>query len=478
MTGLKMESGTILETDNLCFSFAEKGPYVLNSVCLTVKKGESAVLMGPSGSGKSTLAYLLSGLYPDYAGFLKGEVLCRLGKINDLPAEERSRIVSLIFQNPDDQFAMETAGEEVLFTLENIAFPGDMKKKAEELLDVAGLNNFFDRRINELSGGEKQKLSLATALAADPELLILDEPLANLDPASSGQLVDILIKLKDAGKSFLIIDHRLDPWMEMLSSVIFLDRQGGLYPRKLSPSEIPVSRDIFKSLGLFYPGDPLWPERISNFNNTEIVLKADNLSVTVKKRTIINNIDLILTKGSLTSIIGHNGIGKTTLLLSLCGLFKINGKLWRRGRPGLVFQNPGFQFLTQNIVDEVVMSIAAGGTCDKSKNAELRALALSFLQDFGLSNMNERSPWQLSQGQQRRLAVLTMLAREREVLFLDEPTYAQDEESTISIMHLLLERVDKGLAALFVTHDIALARAYSDRIFRLDSDGLKLFSDS
>lgn len=468
-----MDPSSILEAKDISFRFEEDGPKILDSVSLTLRKGEATMLMGPSGSGKSTLAYVLAGLYPEYAGILKGEVICPLGKLSKLPPERRARAVSLVFQNPDDQFAMDTAGNEILFALENINFQGDMVQRATELLTKCGLSSFFNRPVHTLSGGEKQKLSLATALATDAELLILDEPFANVDPESASMLLDIFKSLKDQGISFLIIDHRIDFWLGMLDSVIFIDKNGRLERDRIPSDKIRESEDKFKELGLFPPGSPQWPERKISSQNKEMALAAKNLSVFLGKIPLLTNIDLSLPKGSLTAIIGRNGVGKTSLLLALCGLMKTKGSLRLLGSSGLVFQNPSFQFLTQSVLEEVILSLAPKTKLKGKYDPVLREEAERLLFEFSLSQHEGKSPWQLSQGEQRRLAVLTMLALDRALLFLDEPTYAQDEESTIQIMELLSSRVERGLTALFVTHDLSLAKAYASRVLILEKDGLK-----
>jgi energy-coupling factor transport system ATP-binding protein len=168
--------------------------------------------------------------------------------------------------------------------------------------------------------------------------------------------------------------------------------------------------------------------------------------------------------------VGGNGSGKTSLLLTLAGFLKAKGSLEVRGRLGLVFQNPGLQFLTQNILDEILLSLAPDGK--GRQNSELVKMAEELGREFGLGAALGRSPWTLSQGQQRRLAVLSMLAADKDVLLLDEPTYAQDDGETRTLMDLLAQKVDGGLAAVFVTHDLVLARSRADRVLRLSAAGL------
>jgi energy-coupling factor transport system ATP-binding protein len=466
--------GAALEARGITFRFTEEGPPALSGVSLTLPEGAACLLMGPSGCGKSTLALVLAGLYPEYAGFLEGSVWARGEDIHKLSPEKRAKKVSLMFQNPADQFFMETCAEEVIFALENMRFKGDFAARASELLARAGLEGCAERRVRELSGGELQMLSLAASLACESSLLILDEPLASVDPEAKVRLVGVLSELKRAGCSLLVIDHRADPWMGLIDSVRVMNRGGTLSGDVLGPEEALQNPDFFRSRGLFAPGDKCLPEKPQAPPGPRVVLEAKGLSVFAGGEALVKNVSLTLHEGSLTAVTGRSGAGKTTLTLGLCGLMKTKGTLKRAARAGLVFQNPGLQFLSDSVLDEVLISLAPRKKATAARgDPALAGRAEELLGDFGLLGFADKSPWQLSQGQQRRLAVLTMLAGDQELLFLDEPTYAQDEEATSHIMRLLIGRVERGLAALFVTHDQALAESCADRVLVLDEGGLR-----
>jgi energy-coupling factor transport system ATP-binding protein len=461
----------LLEADNITFRFEEDGPPVIDGVSLKLDPGECLMLMGPSGCGKSTMAFILAGLYPEYAGFLEGEVKTPDGPIRALTPNVRARKVSMLFQNPDDQFCMDTVLSEMLFTLENRDFQGDYQAKALELLNLVGLGNFPERPVGELSGGEKQKLSLATALAIEAEILILDEPLANLDPEAAIQLTDVLADRLKNGLTLLVIDHRLDPWAAMVTRLALMDAGGRLLRDDLPAAPFPGREALFNSLGLIPPGGPRFARRRGSASGG-ISLKAEGLTVRRGGRMVLRDLELALPERSLTAILGGNGSGKTTLFLALAGFLKSKGTVSLSGRVGVVFQNPGLQFLTGSVLGEVLYSLRQedGKESDNGDAMELRATKL--LKDFRLSAKSGQSPWQLSQGEQRRLAVLTMLCGGQAILMLDEPTYSQDEEATIRIMGLLAGRVEAGVSALIATHDEALARAYADRVLTLKAGAL------
>jgi energy-coupling factor transport system ATP-binding protein len=471
-----MNPDIIMKVSHLCFRFSPDESWVLKDLSFVLKSNQTVLLMGPSGCGKSTLAFLLAGLYPEYAGETEGTINCQDGEIKDLKPDIRARQVSIVFQNPDDQFAMETAEGEVFFALENINYQGDYQHRASELLSLVGLADFEKRKILTLSGGEKQKLSIATALATEPKLLILDEPLANLDQESSKEITLTLKQLASGNLTLFIIDHRPEPWIDWLDRIILLDRQGQPVRLDLNPQEAREHLELFNRLSIFSPGYHHAPElrnHLPSLVKSEPTLKATRLNLNLGHRIIWEEVSLTADKGTITAILGENGSGKSSLLMVLAGLIKAKGQIELKGSPGLIFQNPGFQFLTQKVLSEIILSLFPQ-VRGKIK-PDLIEKSLELAAEFGLADMVERSPWQLSQGQQRCLAVLTMLAAKKDILLLDEPTYAQDQRSTELIMAMLMARVRKGLTAIMVTHDLDLAQAYADEILVLQQKSLRTY---
>ena len=338
---------------------------------------------------------------------------------------------------------------------------------------MAGLGELAQAPIHTLSGGAKQKLALCTALATGARLLILDEPFANLDPASCAQLSSQLQTLTRRGLTLLVVDHRLDWWRGFLTRVVLMEEKGDLDAGAFPPSELEARREELTRRGLFL--DDSWlngrrPPAVPQ--PPETAAEAEDLTLfhAREKKPCLEHLSFRLEKGSVTALIGRNGAGKTTLLTALAGVGRHRGRLRVAGRAGLVFQNPRFQFLTLSVEEEVLTTLRAARpqAPEEARTAEAEAL----LGEFGLLPWRKHSPYELSQGQQRRLALLSMLAGEQSLLLLDEPTYAQDERSTRFILDLLERRVAEGLTAMMATHDLALARACANQILLLEDGHL------
>lgn len=428
--------------------------------------------MGPSGCGKSTLAYCLAGLYPEYAGELEGEILLEGEDLSSYGPSRRSQTVSILFQNPDNQFCMDRVDHEVLFALENINYQGDLRRRTEELLSLAGLSHVAASPIHTLSGGMKQKLALCTALATGANMLILDEPFANLDPEACASLSKLLRKMNEKGLTLLVVDHRLDWWKPFLSRILLFEKTGSLDDAAISPEELWERREEFAVRGLFY--DDSWledkhPPEI--LQRAEPMVQAENITLFHDRKPFLTNLTFEMAQGSVTSLVGSCGSGKTTLLHAIAGIGRFQGKLRVGGKAGLVFQNPRFQFLSLSVEEEILMTLRASKP--KEAQEKLKEEAERFLLEFGLFQWKDQSPYALSQGQQRRLALLAMLAGDCPLMLLDEPTYAQDERSTRFILELLERRVAQGLTVVMATHDLALAKACSNQMLLLEKGKLR-----
>lgn len=461
----------VLSCRGLTFRYRSEDDPVFSDLSLTVFSGEAILLMGSSGCGKSTLAYCLAGLYPEYGGELKGEILLKGKPLSQYGPASRSQAVSILFQNPDNQFCMDRVDHEILFALENINYSGDLNARTKELLALVGLEKVETAPIYTLSGGTKQKLALATALATGADTLILDEPFANLDPGACRKLSTLLERLNRQGITLLIVDHRPQWWRGFLSRVVMMDREGNLDQKTIPPQELDEHRDEFSRLGLFL--DDRWltsrtPSPVPQ--PPELIAKAEGLTLYHGKKPFLQDLSFQLQKGSVTALIGGNGAGKTTLLTALAGAGRWKGNLRIQGKVGLVFQNPRFQFLTLTVENEVLTTLRAADP--KGEPETLKKKADALLEEFGLLPWKKNSPYELSQGQQRRLALLSMLAGDRPLLLLDEPTYAQDERSTCFILNLLERRVRQGLTVMMATHDLALAKACANQILLMENGTL------
>lgn len=467
-----MTDSALLTCRELSFSYEEAGRPVFEHLSFSVNAGEAVLLMGPSGCGKSSLAYCLAGLYPAYAGLLTGEILVDGEALDQISIARRAGKVSILFQNPDNQFCMDRPDHEILFALENIHYQGNLEERARELLQTVGVEDVAKQPIYTLSGGTKQKLALATALATEAKLLILDEPFANLDPESCLSLAKLLRRLNAQGLTMLIVDHRPDYWRPFLSRILLMDGNGHLSEESILPGKLEEKRAEFVKRGLFLDDEWLKSQQPPTISGPEAsAIRAEHLSLYHDRKAILSDLSFTVQKGCITALIGKNGVGKSTLLSAVAGVGKRKGTLEVDGRVGLVFQNPRFQFLTLSVEDEVLRTLQVVHADETLEQRKDRAEAL--LEEFGLLSYAGKSPYALSQGQQRRLAVLSMLAGDRPILLMDEPTYAQDEKSTRFIMELLYRRVADGLTAVLATHDLTLARHCANHIVLLEDGRLR-----
>ena len=436
----------ILVAKNIRYKYhADSKKTILEDVDVALTEGSITLLTGKSGCGKSTLAYILAGLYPENGGvLLSGEVLVDGVNIHALTPSKRVAYVSKMFQNCDLQFCMHNLYQELTLCLENIAVPADdMTAEIERAVALLGIEHLLHRDFNTLSGGEKQKCALCCILLLKSKCIILDEAFANVDDKSAKEIIALIRK---TGLTVLAIDHNVSLWE-------------GVYDRRINFDNHPDF--AFPSI------------QKTKQDNSDVIIQTKSLSVNG-----ISYPDMHFKKGSITAILGQSGCGKTTLFKTLIRQHKYKGSISFHGRElakmkkkdlfsqcGIVFQNPANQFLSLSVFDEILFSVKKWNKdkdeiWHKEKTTEL-------LDSFGLEKHKKYSPYMLSQGQQRRLAVLSMLAGNQRILLLDEPTYGQDYENIYGIMRLLQEKAAEGLTILFSTHNERVAADFSDAIIRL-----------
>lgn len=494
-----MSANTALELEDVVFRYQEKGKRnILDHTSLSIPAGTLTVLMGGSGCGKSTLAAVAAGLYPENGGFLEGGTIRLYGQdLKTLDPQKRAAYLTVLFQNPDLQFCMNTLREEMRFCLENIRVPArEMDARIDRAAAELGIAPLLDRTLSTLSGGEKQKAALSCLYVMESRCILLDESFANLDHEAAAQLLEMLLRMKTSGRTILAIDHKADLWLETADEIILLEEGGKVAARGIHCKNLPEYRADFERLGLFYPGSR--PERAARpVAEGKPLLQFRGVSIrkglpTRRKwgRTVydapflVQNADADFPAGCMTAVLGPSGTGKTTTFLSVLKQHPYTGRILFQGRDiakmkpkelyrhiGIVFQNPANQFVTQNVEDEVCVGLRLWepGLSDEA----CRQRAEELLDRYGLKRQRRYSPYMLSQGQQRRLAVLSVLAGGQELLLLDEPTYGQDARSVNAIMEHLREKVEQeGLTVIFITHDTELAAAWADQIYRLEDTAL------
>lgn len=447
-------------------------------------EGKIHAISGPSGSGKSSILYLIDGLIPHmYEGTLEGKVLFRGEDITDVLPRYRCNDIGFVMQNPESQFCTYTVEEELAFGMENLGIPvEEMERRIRETLEFVGMTGYEATNLDDLSGGQKQKIAIASVLVTKPSVLLLDEPTANLDPESRRQIFDLILRIsREENVTIIIVEHNIAEIANEVDRFIAVDGAGKIVVdcKKGDPEE--------KAWIAANTHDPEIPHREYREQVGEPILEIKGLHfaypIPGKKhkrgKNVIRDLNMTLYSQEFLAIVGENGVGKSTLMKLL---FKVNqpdsGEIRIYGKPissyrtkqlyhkmGLVFQNPENQFVTNTVFDEMMFSLKRVAISNEEKEDRINKM----LEKFHLEHEKEKSPFALSQGQKRRLSVASMLLTNQQVLFLDEPTYGQDFENRQELMKDMQELVEKGITIVMITHDLALVRQYATRVVRIEN---------
>lgn len=417
----------------------------MSPVSLTLQAGESLLVSGPSGCGKSTLARCLSGIIPHlYRGEFHGMV--RLGglRTDTTPVWELADRAGLVLQNPALQMLANTVEEEIIFGLENLGLSaGETCCRLEETIERFDLQAMRKRSPQMLSGGEQQKVALAAAIARNPPVLILDEPLSMLDSTAALDFAALLCRLAREGTALAVCEHRRE-FLTVLPDFHEMPLDG----REISPD---------------YPGDE--PPLPVSF--PAVGVNAAGLRVRLGAKVVLDDFNLTLPAGQVTAVVGRNGVGKTTLLRALAGLQPCEGRIARQGSDqtphlGMVFQNPDLQLFNPTVRAEILYRI------DKPDQA-LYAWLLDML---CLRRYEETPPLLISEGEKRRVALATLLMRmPMDGILLDEPALGQDGRHKAILIRLLRCLARAGSVVALATHDLGLA-SQADRVVLLGVEGI------
>lgn len=447
----------------------------VSDVTFTIEPGERVLLLGASGAGKSTMLAGMAGVLGDAdEGERTGSLL-----IDGAAPESRRGQAGLVMQDPDAGMVLSKVGDDVAFGCENLGVAAsEIPTRVAEALEAVGLEVPLHRATKELSGGQKQRLVLAGILAMRPGLVLLDEPTANLDPEGIAEVRASVGRIVDAtGATLIVVEHRTPVWVDLMTRVIVLASDGGLLADG-SPAQ------VFTEHGRALADAGVWvPDQIVELPVIEAdqdasahVLSASGLAIARNPRTVVQSrLDVRVPRRSATVITGPNGVGKSTLALTLAGLIpehagqvvaapSLAGRGGRRPirwtsrelltRIGTVFQEPEHQFLTQTLRDELAVGPKALGWDAARTGSVVDAL----LERLHLSALALANPFTLSGGQKRRLSVATVLAASPEVIVLDEPTFGQDRRGWIELVALLQEEIASGTSVIAVTHDEGVIR--------------------
>lgn len=475
----------------------------LKAIDLTIEKGQKVLIVGASGSGKSTIGHCLNGIIPNiHQGEKIGQLLIDGQDVFDQSVYDKSRLVSTVLQDPDGQFIGLTVAEDLAFSLENDCVPlPEMQSKVQSWAERLDLTAFLQHRPQDLSGGQKQRVSLAGVLIDESPILLFDEPLANLDPKSGQETIDLIDRIhKEEEATTIIIEHRLEDVLYRPVDKIVLVNDGHILfdgdPDSLLKTDLLMENGIreplyitaLKDLGVDIEAmDNL--SRIADLKLPQITLeshgfadkqptKAPLLSVQnltfayQKDQPVLKGMILDVHKGERIAIVGKNGSGKSTLAKAICQFITPDGDIFYQGQSvmsdsikeraekiGYVLQNPN-QMISQTMVfDEVALGLRLRGIDE----ASVEQRVLDTLKICGLFPFRKWPISALSFGQKKRVTIASVLVMNPEILLMDEPTAGQDKKNYTEIMTFLDELSQAGHTIMMITHDMQLMLEHSDR---------------
>ena len=512
-----MPAAPLLELDAVRIRHEGATRATPDGVSLAIHPGEVVLLLGPSGCGKSTLTLALDGLVPHaIAAHLDGTVRVAGLDTREHPVARLSEHVAMVFQDPDAQVVTGTVLDEVAFGPENLLLPAEaVLERAERALKLVGL---WDRRGDNpdvLSGGGRQRLAIACALALASPVLVLDEPTANLDPAGIDEVYAVLRELaNERDHAIVLVEHNLDAAVDVVDRVVVLDAAGRVVADGPVDEVLRTRAEELAGLGVWLPVStlagmrlreagvpidalPLTPSELAAALESVAVLPAPlemvpepvdgartSPAITVRGCSVrrggrrgpvvVDGVDLDVASGDFLAIVGTNGAGKTTLVQAIAGVIPApRGSVDvlgmdpsrasardRARRIGFVFQNPEHQFVAHTVAEELDLGFRLQGVPDDDRPAEIERM----LRRFGLEALRDQHPFLLSGGQKRRLSVGTALVAGAPVLVLDEPTFGQDRARAAELLDILGRLNAEGTTVIVVTHDLQLVADHATRV--------------
>lgn len=515
----------IIEFKNYSFKYNSQVEPTLRDIDLSVYPGEKILIIGPSGSGKSTLANCINGLVPfSYAGESTGELYIGGKEPKDLGIFGLSKMVGTVLQDTDGQFIGLTVAEDIAFVLENDCMEEEkMHRRVDAIADMVDVKNLLHHAPGVLSGGQKQRVSMAGVMIDDVDILLFDEPLANLDPATGKRAIALIDSIqKEQNKTILIIEHRLEDALYKDVDRIVVVGDGRIVA-DMTPDQL-LSCDILMKEGI---REPLYvtalkhagctisekdrPAHVETMDfsaykgqvqewfasaqtpakgkNSQVALAVEHLDFSYDaKHPILQDIDFSVNKGEMISIVGKNGAGKTTLSSLICGFLQpdkgrilLDGQdiaplsIKERGEKiGIVMQNPNQMISKAMIYDEVALGLAVRGVSED----EIKERVYETLKICGLYPFRNWPISALSFGQKKRVTIASILVMNPQIMILDEPTAGQDYRHYTEIMEFL-KRVNEefGTTIIMITHDMHLMLEYTDRAIVI-ADGQMIADDT
>jgi energy-coupling factor transporter ATP-binding protein EcfA2 len=484
--------------DNLAFRYRDRQELAIRDISFQAEPGELILLAGASGSGKTTLIRCINGLIPrSYKGEVEGTIWLQGQDNADMSLARISQMVGTVLQDPERQILGTRVVNEVAFGLENLALSREeILRRVEVALDYLGISDLRDRETFSLSGGEKQKIAIAGILAMQPSILMLDEPLASLDPASALETLDLVRRLVDEGMTVLLVEHRVEDVLNINPDRVMFMVEGMLryqgpveglskvvdYSEIKMPAQVVIERAAIDPPPpeiVFKPAGQL--EAISNAGEEmEALVRFENVGFWYEQETeVLQNITLDINRGDVIAVLGPNGAGKTTLVKHAIGLLKpktghvlVNGVDTRKqsvaqiaSTLGYVFQSPSHMLFAPTVQEE----LAFGPTNLRHDPQDIEKEVQEAIEIVNLKGRESDPPLALSFGQQKRVSIAAILAMRSRILVMDEPTAGQDYKNYMDFMDAILQ-IPSFEAILFITHDIDLAVIYANRVL-LVNDG-------
>lgn len=459
---------TELKANHLDIKFDDE--IILEDISLEIRPEQFILLVGSSGCGKSTLMTALAGLYPKYGGELSQEVSLNHQSIAQIKANHRAKKVAMLFQHPDQQFAMDRVEDELVFSLENLSLTTEeIDKRINSALSEVGIESLRHRELSYLSGGELQKVALAETLAMGAEIILLDEPFAAVDPEHRQELQILLKKLVDQGHGILVSDHDTSGYENLITDLYRIEN------RHIAPVDSTVWSSFFKQ----DVNDGI----VTNNDFNESVFSMAHVTVNNGKQSILKNSSFEWAKDKITLITGPNGIGKSSLLLTFAKLHdyeglllyqwkllnKLRKKIYAR-KVGLVFQNAADQFLNITVSEEVEQARIHSHHADYWTNEKIDQC----IQKLNLIGLGKHSVYELSGGQQKKLQILIMLIIAPDTLLLDEPLSGLDTNSIQHLMQIIKQSSnDLEQSIIMISHQTHGIIQYIDYHVHFDQNGLK-----
>lgn len=447
--------GIAIRLKEVSFKYDGAKENVLENINLTVEYGETVLLSGVSGEGKSTLLSIINGVIPFVnSGEFSGSVEIDGKDVTKLKISERSKLIGTVLQNADEQIIYDLVNEEIAFGCENLNIASEeIDRRIERFTTLMQIEK--NAKTKTLSGGQKQRLITASTLAMEQKIIILDEPLANLDTHTAHILLKALRNLANSGYAVLIVEHRLDVVKNYIDKVMRIEDK-----QLFTSTDI---NDLNSGIKTIPHSDGSLPG--------EVLIKGKKLFFAAGDRNIIDGLDIEIRAGERIVLLGENGCGKTTLMRMLARLNKpsdgalsqtitkskkANSKWF--SKVGYVYQNPTYQLFMPTLLSEISF---------KAKSEEI---AREMINAFGLSGLEQRHPQSLSEGQKRRASIAAVCASEPTVLFLDEPTVGQDYKNLCKTVETV-NKINKnlGTAIVTVTHDKRCAGALADRVLIMEN---------